>query len=123
MRKTTIIGLGAAALALIATFMPIIAGNSGNFWSESDASNEAQNIRIVALIMISSIAVFSFLSNKKHKFAIGNLIASLLLFGSISLVLIGANLDKDYDAGSGLYLILMSSILGIISSILGFMKK
>jgi len=120
MRKTTLIGLGAAGLALIATFLPIASGLSYNFWNTEDQNWD--NIRMVLLCFIAGIALFSFLSNKKHLFAIGNLFSSLLVLG-LMILMFTAYKEKNLEAGTGIYLLLVSSIVGLVSSVLGFMKK
>lgn len=127
MRKNTMIGLGAAALVIISTFLPMLSGNElaeqfSSMWNGEVESNTtvATIILVLALIM----ALFSFLANKKHLFSIGTLIfAGLLMLISMKWFRDLNDSAGMFKMGTGLILFLIGSGLGVISSILGFMKK
>jgi hypothetical protein len=120
MRKTTLLGIAAALLAFISTFLPVVSGVSDNFWGSGVRGvDEFKNLMIFFMLCIG---FFAFLSNKKHLAAIGTLLASLILFTLAFLLYKAAGVVK-LEPGTGLYLLLASSVLGIVSSVLGFMKK
>jgi hypothetical protein len=127
MRKNTMIGLGAALLVIVSTFFPMISGNElveelSSLWSGADEDN--QTVATIILVLAGLMGLFSFLANKKHLFSIGTLIMSGLL------MLISMKWSRDigdsagmFSYGMGLILFLVGSGLGLVSSILGFMKK
>jgi len=130
MRKNTMIGLGAALLVIVSTFLPMISLNTpmagmedlGSLWKSSD--EDSQTVATIILVLAGLMGLCSFLSNKKHLFSIGTLIMSGLL------MLISMKWFRDinesmgiFKLGMGLILFLVGSGLGFVSSILGFMKK
>ena len=123
MRKTTSLGLGAAALAFIGTFLPVASGADATFWNSGNSDVDA--FLYLILFLISMIGLFSFLANKKHLFSIGTFLSALSLFSLLAAVFILAKNDGAPATvyGTGLYILLISPLIAIITSILGFMKK
>ena len=123
MRKNTIIGLGAMALVIISTFLPLIKYLEMDSPSVWGAGPNGETVGIIVIVLAGLMGLFSFLANKKHIASIGTLIMSALLI-LISLIWVGqANEAEGTSYGMGLILFLVGSFLGLISSILGFMKK
>ncbi len=123
MRKNTMIGLGAMALVIVSTFLPLIkyAGmDSPSVWG---AGENGQTVGIIVLVVSLLVGLFSFLANKKHLASIGTLLFSGILV-LISLAWISKMGETEGAAyGMGLILFLVGTALAFISSILGFMKK
>ncbi len=129
------IGLGAALLVIVSTFFPMISGNDlaeelSSLWNSTEnemyfeIAKENQTRGIIILVLAGLMGLFSFLSNKKHLFSIGTLIMS----GLLMLISLRWSSDIGDSAGTlkfgmGLILFLVGSGLGLVSSILGFMKK
>lgn len=122
MRKNTMLGLGAALLVIVSTFLPMlsIGGIGAGLFDAGD--RQGKEIAYVIIVLAILMAGFSFLANKKHLASIGTFIfAGLLTVISIKWFNDADKLGADF--GSGLILYLFGSVLGVISSILGFMKK
>lgn len=123
MRKNTMIGLGAMALVIIGTFLPLIKYldmDSPSIWGVPERGTA---VGVIVLILAGLMGIFSYLANKKHLASIGTLIMSAILV-LISMLWVGQT--KEYEGasmGMGLILILVGSGLGLIASIMGFMKK
>ncbi len=116
------IGLGAALLVIVSTFLPMlsIGGIGAGLFDAGDERGKEIAYMIIVLALL--MAGFSFLANKKHLASIGTFIfASLLTLISFKWFSDATEFNADY--GSGLILYLLGSISGVISSILGFMKK
>ncbi len=132
------IGLGAMAIVIASTFMPMLSANGeltgfmkglgeelqkqSSLWKADDDSSST--VAILIVVLAGFMGLFSFLANKKHLFSIGTLLFSGLL------LLISMKWFRDLREGkeliamgTGLILFLAGSGLGFISSILGFMKK
>ncbi len=132
------IGLGAMAIVIASTFMPMLSTNGeltgfmkglgeelqkqSSLWKADDDSSST--VAILIVVLAGFMGLFSFLANKKHLFSIGTLLFSGLL------LLISMKWFRDLREGkeliamgTGLILFLAGSGLGFISSILGFMKK
>ncbi len=130
MRKNTMLGLGAALLVIVSTFLPMISLNApmagmedlGSLWKSPD--EDSQTVAKMIIVLAGLMGLCSFLANKKHLFSIGTLLMSALL------MLISMKWFRDinesagiFKLGMGLILFLVGSGLGLVSSILGFMKK
>ncbi|MFM7731646.1 MAG: hypothetical protein ACKO6L_11445, partial [Flavobacteriales bacterium] len=76
---------------------------------------------IMILVMALLGALFAFLANKKHLASIG----TLIMFALITLIAFvwHGDIPEMASAGFGLYLMMIAGLLGIVSSVLGFMKK
>ena len=120
MRKATLLGLGAAALAFIGTFLPVVSGHKETFWGSGE--EWVEGYRNVMIFFMLAIGLFAFLANKKHLASIGTILSSIILFGLVFLIYLGAK-AVSADVGTGIYMLFLSCLLGLISSILGFMKK
>ena len=123
MRKNTMIGLGAMALVIVSTFLPLIkyAGmDSPSVWG---AGENGQTVGIIVLVVSLLVGLFSFLANKKHLASIGTLLFSgiLVLISLAWTSKMGETEGASY--GMGLILFLVGTALAFIASILGFMKK
>ncbi len=132
------IGLGAMAIVIASTFMPMLDVNAKMLEGFGGLLEKLQNetslwkaekegsatVGIIIIVLAALMGLFSFLANKKHLFSIGTLLFSALL------MLISMKWFRDIKEskelltmGTGLILFLAGSGLGIISSFLGFMKK
>jgi len=120
MRKNTMLGLGAALLVIISTFLTLItvAGVSATVWT----LREDTTVGIVLLVIAGLMGVFSLLANKKNLASIGTLIMSAILV-CIAMIWAGDAKEQGATMGIGLILLIVGSVLGFISSIMGFMKK
>lgn len=117
------IGLGAMALVIVSTFLPLIkyAGmDSPSVWG---AGENGQTVGIIVLVVSLLVGLFSFLANKKHLASIGTLLFSgiLVLISLAWTSKMGETEGASY--GMGLILFLVGTALAFIASILGFMKK
>jgi hypothetical protein len=121
MRKTTLLGLGAVLLIIISIFLPIVktAVKSGLLF---DGSREGKELGYVILVIVAIMGLFAFLANKRHLASIGTLIFAGLLC-AIGGVFYSVINEEGGTMGMGLVLFLVGSILGIVSAVLGFMKK
>jgi len=117
------IGLVAMLLVIISTFLPLIKYMDMDSPSVWGAGENGQVVGIVVLVLAGLMGLFSFLANKKHIASVGTLIMSGILI-LIAMLWVGkTNETEGASMGMGLILILVGSLLGLISSILGFMKK
>ncbi len=116
------LGLGSTALIIISVFLPMLslAGISVGLFDAGDRTGKEVGILIIVLACL--MGLFSFLANKKHLFSIGTFIFSALLV-LISMKWFNDASSSGASYGSGLILYVLGSVLGLVSSVLGFMKK
>lgn len=123
MRKATLVGLSAAALMIIATFLGYaeVLGMKLSFWN---LPMIGKGRAIIVIVFGLLTALFAFLSNTKHLNGIGTLIFGLLGL-LIAFVWLGdvAKGGEAAKAGIGIYVFLFGSILALVSGVLAFMKK
>lgn len=122
MRKTTLVGLGATLIVIIAIFLPMVSvgGMGVGLFDAGDRGGKEIAYIIISLAVL--MGAFSFLANKKHLASIGTLIFSLLL-ALISLKWFNDATTLGASYGIGLILYVLGSVLGLIGAVLGFMKK
>ncbi len=121
MRKTTLLGLGAMVLIIISLFLPMLSV-LGMSMSLSNGIPRGNEIMYFLVALAALMGLFAFLANKKHLASIGTLIfAGLLAAISLKWFSDASTLGASY--GIGLILYVVGSLLGLISAILGFMKK
>lgn len=122
MRKNTMLGLGAMALIIVSVFLPMLSlgGISVGLFDGGDRTGKEVGILIIVLACL--MGLFSFLANRKHLFSIGTFIFAALL-ALISMKWFNDAADSGASFGAGLIMYLIGSGLGIVSSIMGFMKK
>lgn len=73
------LGLGAMALTIIATFLPLIKYldmDSPSIWGVPERGTA---VGMIVLILAGLMGLFSFLANKKHLASIGTLVMSAIL--------------------------------------------
>ena len=127
MRKATMIGLGAAGLTVLSTFFPMLSGGElieklSSVWG---GENETmQQVGIMMLIIAAFIGLFAFLANKKHLASIGTFLFSALL------LLLTMRWSRDVQDsqglvtyGTGFFIFVLGGVAGVVSAIMGFMKK
>jgi hypothetical protein len=152
MRKGTLIGVITSLLGVLALFLNLVSFKVGEISDVGNTALTVQNLSVYSclqntligyeaqeafqtifnsfLILSISIALFSLLSNKKNFIGIITLILSCIhLTASIVLFNLGPQALKNIDNinnvsfGVGLYLLILSGILGVVASILSIFKK
>jgi hypothetical protein len=123
MRKAALVGLSAAALMIIATFLGYaeIMGTKLSFWN---LPLIGKGRAIIVIVFGLLTALFAFLSNTKHLNGIGSLIFGIL--GLMIALMWMADIGKAGEAGKvgiGVYAFLLGAILALVSGVLAFMKK
>jgi len=128
MRKTTVIGCIASALSILSVFVPFISfeikliglSESYSLWEGAELQDDCE---FVLFLLISQFmgGICAWLANKKHLFSI----ATLVVFAFVTMIACVKLSDLSYlqNAEVGLYLMMIAGLLGIVSSVLGFMKK
>ena len=128
MRKTTIIGWTAAALSALSIFLPFVIievqflglSKSLSIWQGAELQGE-YGLALSLFGMTVLGVICSWLAGRKHLFSIG----TLLVFLFITMVACIKLSDMYFleSAGIGLYTMILAGLTGIVSSVLGFMKK
>ncbi len=121
MRKTTLLGLGAMLLIIISLFLPILSVG-GMSMGLSDGIPRGKEIMYFLIVLAALMGIFAFLANKKHLASIGTFIFAGIL-AAISLKWFNDASTLGASFGTGLILYVVGSLLGVISAVLGFMKK
>jgi hypothetical protein len=127
MRKTTMIGLGAAGLTILSTFFPMLSGGEMIEQLSSMWGGDNETMRQVGIMMViigALIGLFAFLANKRHLASIGTFLFSAIL------LLLTIRWSRDVEDsqglvsyGTGFFIFVLGGLAGIVSAVMGFMKK
>jgi hypothetical protein len=127
MRKTTMIGLGAAGLTILSTFFPMLSGGEMIEQLSSMWGGDNETMRQVGIMMViigAFIGLFAFLANKRHLASIGTFLFSAIL------LLLTIRWSRDVEDsqglvsyGTGFFIFVLGGLAGIVSAVMGFMKK
>jgi hypothetical protein len=141
MRKGVLLGIIAGVLGIGALFLNFVtlenlAGEKMGLSFNSLKSepfvgpqaNEAASIIFnIFLVLSLGIALFSFLSNRKNLLGILTAIFSVSHFAFAYLFYStgneNINLGGNVNFGMGMYLVLISGVLGLVGAVLAIMKK
>ena len=114
-------------LIIISIFLPLVSlklgpiSESVSLWEGGLKTKGDNTAAILILVMAILIALFSFLSNKKHLASIGTILVSPLL---LLVAFIWYRDASELDAvGIGLYLLILGGLGAVVSAVMGFMKK
>ncbi len=129
------IGLGAAGLTILSTFFPMLSGGemieqlSGHDIEQETSMwggvNETmRQVGIMMVIIGTFIGLFAFLANKRHLASIGTFMFSAIL------LLLTIRWSRDVEGsqgavvyGTGFFIFVLGGLAGIVSAVMGFMKK
>lgn len=115
-------GLAATAIVVISVFLPMLSVGGVGVGLFDGGDRQGKEIAYVIIVLALIMGAFSFLANKKHLASIGTFIfAGLLSALSIKWFNDAGSLGASF--GTGMIMYLVGSVLGLVSSVMGFMKK
>jgi undecaprenyl pyrophosphate phosphatase UppP len=122
MRKGSLVTIVGGLAAIIAVFLPFVEllGTTVSLW-EGGVNPSAKGVVYVVLITAAAMALFGYLANKKHLFAIGSLIAALMILGMCAIWLTDEEHKKFLT--TGVYVLTAGGAIGLVGAIMSFMKK
>ena len=113
--KYNFVSIGGGVLSIISAFLPWVSGGGQSYNGFQNPTGSTAGIFFVVLGVL--IALFGYL-NKKWSHIVNILLSLIVLFLGVKYLR-----DAGEFKGFGLYIMLLSAVLGIIGSVMGLRKK